>query len=140
MPVGSSASRMSGRLTTARRLLAKRLAGRGVTLAGGALAATLSQGAATASVPRALVAATVKAVTVAGSGPTAAGVISAKVLSITEGVLKTMFLKKLKFVTGALVVSSLLFAGLITKMSGPALAARATARSPKVPRRREALG
>ena len=110
---------LSSRLATARRLLAKRLARAGVTPVCAALAALLSQGAASA-VPKALAAATVKAVTAAASGKVAAAAVSAQVLSITEGVLKAMLLKKLKVATAALVLSGLLLAGLVTTMSGPA--------------------
>src|SRR5262249_49623855 len=46
---------LSGRLTTARRMLAGRLARRGLTISGGALAAILSEGAASACVPKSLV-------------------------------------------------------------------------------------
>src|SRR5262249_1633609 len=71
---------LSGRLTTARRMLAGRLARRGLTISGGALAAILSEGAASACVPKSLVLSTAKAAAAVAAGQTAApGAISAKV-------------------------------------------------------------
>jgi RNA polymerase sigma factor (sigma-70 family) len=90
---------LSGRLTTAGRLLAKRLARYGFALSGGALAAALSQGAASASVPASLMVATVQAATAIAVGGASLGVVSAKVLALEEGVLKAMFLSKLKITT-----------------------------------------
>jgi len=84
-------------------VLAKRLAQRGVALSGGALAAVLSQEVASAGVPSPLVSSTIKAVTLVAVGKAAStGVISANVAALTEGVLKAMYLTKLKI--GAAVV------------------------------------
>jgi RNA polymerase sigma factor (sigma-70 family) len=90
IPEGSVASR----LARARALLAKRLAQRGVVLSG-TVAAALSAGSASASVPPVLVASTIKATSLLVAGR-AAGVVSAKVAALTEGVVKAMFLSKLK--------------------------------------------
>jgi RNA polymerase sigma factor (sigma-70 family) len=87
---------LSGRLTTARRLLAKRLAHHGLALSGGALMAALSPSAASACVPLPLVTSTVQAATAVAAGQAAAGVVSAKVAALAEGVLKAMFVTKLK--------------------------------------------
>jgi RNA polymerase sigma factor (sigma-70 family) len=107
-PLGTVASR----LARARALLAGRLARRGVTLAGGALAAVLCEGAATACVPPPLAVATVQAAAlVAADKAVPAGVISAPVAALTEGVVKGMFLTKLKVVTAVLV--TIAAAGLI---------------------------
>src|SRR5262249_57149609 len=54
---------LSSRLTTARGLLARRLARRGLPLSGGALAAVLSANAASACVPASVMASTIKAAT-----------------------------------------------------------------------------
>jgi RNA polymerase sigma factor (sigma-70 family) len=97
IPVGT----LSGRLTTARGLLARRLARRGLTLSGGALAAALAPGAASACVPAPLVATTVVAAT--------AGAVSAPATALVEGVLKAMWVKKLKITTAALLAVGLLF-------------------------------
>jgi RNA polymerase sigma factor (sigma-70 family) len=102
------AGTLSGRLTTARRLLAKRLARHGLAVPGGALAATLFQNAASACVPSPLVGSTVKAAILLAAGQAApAGLVSAKVAALTEGVLKTMLLTKLKIATAVLLVGVL---------------------------------
>src|SRR5262245_14060918 len=93
---------LSGRLTTARRLLAKRLARHGVALSAGALAAVLSQHAAAAGVPAPLVVPTVQAAALLAAGETAAGLVSAKVAALTEGVLKAMLMTRLRVTAGVL--------------------------------------
>jgi RNA polymerase sigma factor (sigma-70 family) len=104
---------LSGRLSRARALLAKRLARRGVSLSGGALAAVLTEKAASASVPAPLVGSTVKAAIGFAAGPTAAtGLIPVRVALLTEGVLKTMLLNRLKTTLTALLAAGLLGAGL----------------------------
>jgi RNA polymerase sigma factor (sigma-70 family) len=97
---------LSGRLTTARRLLAGRLARHGLQLSGGALATALTANAASAGVPRLLVTATVK---------TATGVVSTPVAALTEGVMKALLFSRLKIATGVLLLSALAAgAGLLT--------------------------
>ena len=91
IPEGSVASR----LARARAMLAKRLTQRGVVFSGGSVAAVLSAGSASASVPPALVASTIKAASLLAAGQ-AAGVVSAKVAALTEGVVKAMFVTKIK--------------------------------------------
>src|SRR5262249_3543072 len=59
---------LSGRLTTAHRMLAKRLSRSGVALSAGALAAVVSEGAASACVPPSLVVSTTRALTGIGAG------------------------------------------------------------------------
>lgn len=118
VPVGT----LSGRLTTARRELAARLARRGLALSGAALAVALSQGVASASVPAPLLTCTVKAGVAVATGPLAAGAVSAGALALTEGVLKTMFPSKVKSLV-VLVLVLLLGAG--GAIIGRALAAPA---------------
>src|SRR5262249_54536590 len=77
----------SGRRTTARRRLAARLTRRGLTLSVGALVATLAQGSASAAVPASLIASTVRAGEALALG-TAAGVVSASVVVLADGVAK----------------------------------------------------
>ena len=73
-------------------------------VSGGALAAVLSQNAASAGVPTSVVSSTIKAASLFAAGQAAAtGVISAKVAALTEGVLKAMLLTKLKIATAVLV-------------------------------------
>jgi RNA polymerase sigma factor (sigma-70 family) len=95
---------VSSRLATARKLLAGRLARYGVALSGGALAAVLTGKAASACVSGALAASTARvAVLAAGEGFTA-GAVPAQVLALTEGVVKTMFLMKLRAVVAVALV------------------------------------
>ncbi len=99
---------LSSRLAAARKLLARRLSRRGVVLTIGSLSAALGGGAVSAALPPALVESTVKAAVLTAAGPAAfAGVISTGVVSLTEGVLKAMFLTKLK--TGVLLLIALGF-------------------------------
>src|SRR5262245_35695043 len=110
IPEGSVASR----LARARALLAKRLTQRGVVWSGGSVVAALSAG--SASAPAALVASTIKAASLLAAGKAAAtGVFSAKVAALTEGVVKAMFVTKLKGVLTVVVVVAALAgaAGLI---------------------------
>jgi RNA polymerase sigma factor (sigma-70 family) len=97
---------LAGRLARGRKLLAKRLASRGVVLSAGPLAAVISQNAASAGVPASLTSSTVKAAAMVAAGrATVAGVVPAKVAALTEGVLKTMLLNKLKGVSVVLVLA-----------------------------------
>jgi RNA polymerase sigma factor (sigma-70 family) len=109
---------VAGRLSRARVMLAKRLAQRGVVLSGGALAAVLSQNVASASVPPSVVSSTIKAANAFAAGQAAAsGVISAKAVALTRGVLKTMLLTKLKIATAVLLVLSLAGLGVGNRMA-----------------------
>ena len=103
---------VSSRLARAREMLRQRLAGRGLALTVGSLAAALSQGAASAAVPAPLVGSTVQAATLFAAGKAAAaGIVSAKVVTITEGVLKAMFVTKLKIATAVLLTLGVLGSG-----------------------------
>jgi RNA polymerase sigma factor (sigma-70 family) len=91
---------LSGRLTRARALLARRVACRGTPVSTAALAALLARDA-SACVPPSLTARAVRAGTALAAGKAlteAAG--CSKVASLTEGVLKMLLLAKLKTVTG----------------------------------------
>jgi RNA polymerase sigma factor (sigma-70 family) len=123
---------VAGRLARARALLAKRLAQRGVTLSGAALAAVLSQEAA-AGVPAAVVLSTIKAAGLFAAGRAATGVISAKAVALTEGVLKSMSLTKLETV-----VAVMLVVGIIV-IPAAGLAYRAMAGEPGRSERQAAL-
>ncbi len=105
IPEGSVASR----LARARALLAKRLTQRGIVFSGGSVAAVLS-GSASASAPPVLVASTIKAASLMAAGQ-AVGVVSAKVAALTEGVVKAMFVTKIKSVLAVVVLVTALSGG-----------------------------
>jgi RNA polymerase sigma factor (sigma-70 family) len=92
---------LSGRLSRARGILARRLSRRGVVISGGALAAVIGQNAASAFVPPAVLAATLHAAKAFAAGSVASA-ISIQAAALAEGVLKTMLIAKLK--TGALML------------------------------------
>src|SRR5207302_1289422 len=72
---------------------------------GGSLAAVFSQNVASGGVPISVVSSTIKAASLGAAGQAAAtSVLSAKVVALTEGVLKAMFLHKIKSVMAVLVV------------------------------------
>ncbi len=120
---------VAGRLARARALLAKRLAQRGVTLSGGALAAVLARNAASAGAPISVVSSTLQAATLIATGHTAAaGAISVQVAALTEGVLKVMLMSKLKVVIAVLLVLGFLTTGATVLTLGTA-----TAQSDKPP-------
>ncbi len=95
---------LSGRLTSAHRRLAQRLARHGFTVSAGSLAALLSQSAASAGVPAPLVVSTVKVAALLAAGETAAAVVSAQVATLTEGVMKAMVMTKFKVTATVLLV------------------------------------
>ena len=127
IPEGSVASR----LARARALLAKRLTQRGVVLSGGSVVAVLPVAAASASAPPALVASTIKAASLLTASEAAAmGGISAQVAALTEGVVRAMFLAKLKTVTWTLALTVLVGLGGVALVPGsghPLAAGAATA-------------
>jgi RNA polymerase sigma factor (sigma-70 family) len=98
---------VSSRLSRGREMLRERLARRGVALSVPALAAVLADGA-DAAVPAALVAHTVEAGILYAAG---AGAVAAPVAALTEGVLKTMFLTRLKIATSVVLVLTVAVAG-----------------------------
>jgi RNA polymerase sigma factor (sigma-70 family) len=106
LPEGTVASR----LARARKMLSKRLARHGLAVSGGA-AVVLSQHTASASVPPSVLASTIKTTTVVAARRTATGVVSVKVAALAEGVLNTMFAKKIIGVAGLLLALGLLTAG-----------------------------
>jgi RNA polymerase sigma factor (sigma-70 family) len=123
---------LSRRLAEGRRLLAGRLSGRGMALSGGALAAVLSQGAASAQVPAALVVATARAAGLVAAGHLAA--VSAPVAVLTTGVLRAMFLAKAKVVFAAVVLVAALGAGGVAYRSDSVWAGQAEPPSKAKPR------
>ena len=99
-PVGT----IKSRLATAREKLRKGLNRRGLGPPAGILGSMLAAEAATAAMPRGLVEATVRSASWLATGRNAtAGTVSAAVATLTEGVLKTMVLTKVRM-TMALVL------------------------------------
>jgi RNA polymerase sigma factor (sigma-70 family) len=108
IPEGTLASR----LRTARTMLAKRLTDHGITLSAGALVAVLAQNVASACPRAAVVSSTIKAAPLFAAGQAAAAtIISANVAVLTEGVMHTMWLMKLKAVVAVAVVMSFVATG-----------------------------
>src|SRR5581483_3438851 len=89
--------------------------------AAGALAAALAGEAASAHVPGPLAASTARAAALAAEGLLAAGAVPAGVVALTEGVIKTMLLNKLK-AFAAVVLVLVVGAGLagLARGTGPA--------------------
>jgi serpin B len=125
---------VAGRLSRARDVLRGRLARRGITLAGVAVAAVLEKDAA-AAVAIALIHTTVKMGLLIETGVAAAGV-PVSVATLVEGVIRTMFVSKLKFV-GAVVLGLCLFSAVGGALLSGLKAEPPTASNPPVtnPRR-----
>ncbi|HEV3118670.1 MAG TPA: sigma-70 family RNA polymerase sigma factor, partial [Gemmataceae bacterium] len=110
LPEGTVATRLS----TARTMLAKRLARHGLTASGGTLGLMLSQNAASATVPAVVASTTIKAASYFAAGRLAAsGALSAKAVALSRAVLKTMLLSKLKIGTAVVMVVAVLSAGAV---------------------------
>ena len=120
VPEGTVASR----LATARTMLAKRLARHGLAVSGGALAALLSENAVATGVPALVMSSAIKTVSLLATGQ-AAGVVSHKVAFLAEGVLKTMFLTKIKTAIATLLVAGIIGTG-ATGLAYRAIAAGAS--------------
>ncbi len=100
------------RLAWARQRLRSRLARRGVALSAGALVTLLAGKASAARVPAQLVLNTVQAATLGAAGKAVtAGVISARVVALSQGVLQTMFMTRLKMVALVLLTVGILGSG-----------------------------
>jgi RNA polymerase sigma-70 factor (ECF subfamily) len=94
--LGCPEGSLSSRLARARAMLAKRLVRHGLAVSAGSLTAVLAQRGASASVSSLVVSSTIKSAALIVAGRAAANGISPKVAALTEGVLKAMFLTKLK--------------------------------------------
>jgi RNA polymerase sigma factor (sigma-70 family) len=103
---------VSSRLARAREMLRRRLTRRGLSFAMGPLVAMLSRDAVGASVPASLLDSTIHAAHLCAAGKAAAPLVSSKVAALTQGVLKIMFLSKLKIVTAIVFCLGLAVSGL----------------------------
>ncbi len=90
----------SCRLQQARELLQSRLARRGITLSAGAVTLALFEGTAAAAVSPALASTTVQALSLIAAGSALSGPVAA----LSQGVVQSMFITKLK-ITAALIVT-----------------------------------
>jgi RNA polymerase sigma factor (sigma-70 family) len=102
---------LSSRLATARRMLAGRLTRRGYGLSAAAMTALLAEQATASSLPQPLITVTVQSAATFAAGASAAAV-SSNVILVTEGVLKAMFLTKVKTVTAVFVLMAVLGGGI----------------------------
>ncbi len=101
---------LSSRLNRGRRMLAKRLGRRGVTLSSVALGAALTAHAAAAAVPAGLAAATTKTAVLLAAG---AGVVPASVAALMDAALKSLLLNKVAALA-SLIVAVVLGTGVLT--------------------------
>jgi RNA polymerase sigma factor (sigma-70 family) len=106
--LGWSKSTLLRRLQEARAALGRRLARRGVVWPAALSAVLLSDCVESAALPPGLLGSTVEAAACDAAGKAAAaGVIPAKVVALTEGVLNAMFLTRLRMVAAVLVAATL---------------------------------
>jgi RNA polymerase sigma factor (sigma-70 family) len=92
---------LSKRLTKSRELMRVRLARRGLGISAGLLGTVLTQHAGAGTVAGTLLHSTIKAASTLVAGCAATSAISVKVAALTQGVVKTMMLTKLKAFTCA---------------------------------------
>jgi RNA polymerase sigma factor (sigma-70 family) len=128
-PVGTVRSRLS----RARERLRARLTRRGFAPTAGVLGASLAAGEAPAAVPAPLFESTIKAALGVAAGRAAAGLASATAVALTEGVLRTMFLGKLKLLATVVVAVGAVATGAgVLAYQDPAPEARPRA-APRIP-------
>jgi RNA polymerase sigma factor (sigma-70 family) len=111
LDLGCAEGTVASRLARARTVLAKRLTRQGLVLSGGGLAVLLSESAASAALPSSLLSSTIQAAGAYGAGKVAAGVISTNVIALTQGVLRAMFLTKLKMAAVVLLTVAIVGVG-----------------------------
>ncbi len=128
LQLGLPEGTLSSRLATARKTLARRMAGYGAAVTAGTLEVLFASEACAACVPASLLSSTIQA---------ASGTIPASVAALTEGVLKAMLLAKLKPTAMAFLVATCLSVGAVTltygagNEPGPKATPSATAKADK---------
>jgi RNA polymerase sigma factor (sigma-70 family) len=116
---------LSSRLTTGRQLLARRLGRYGLAVSGAVVAAALSQQAASAAVRTCLVTTAVKVAALTAAGESTVDFLSTQALVLSQGVMKTMLLDKLKVIS--LVCLGLVLGSLCAGIGVPKLKAQPAA-------------
>jgi RNA polymerase sigma factor (sigma-70 family) len=106
--LGCPKGTVAGRVARARVLLRKRLTRRGIALPAALAALTVTPASASALVPATLVQSALRAGMLFAAGQSTAGVVSAHVLALSEGVLRVMFWNKLKLTTAVVLALSAL--------------------------------
>ncbi len=102
---------LANRLATARRRLADRLRKRGIALSGGALAATITSNSAHASVPATLISQVSDYARTIAAGASVVGAVSTHAIQLSEGVMRMLFLTKLRKLTACAVAALVLACG-----------------------------
>jgi RNA polymerase sigma factor (sigma-70 family) len=102
---------VSGRLARARDVLRGRLIRRGLALPSVGFAFVLTKASASAAVPAPLLASTFRAASVFAAGNLAAGGVPASVATLTQGVLHTMMMTKLRLAVVLTAVAGLVLTG-----------------------------
>ncbi len=114
--LGCPVATISTRLTKARSLLAARLRRQGVVLSAATLGVLLSQNAASAAVPAALVASTLQTASVVAIGQVASvSLAPSQMIALAKGAVKSMVFVNLKTAAAGLVVLATLGLGLQTE-------------------------
>jgi RNA polymerase sigma-70 factor (ECF subfamily) len=119
-PCGTVASR----LASGRKLLASRLARYGLCLAAATGLQNFARGALAPAIPKPLLSSTVKAAAMVAAGQELARLMSAKVLLLTERVVKSMFIAKLKTLAMSVLALALVGGGGGVLWSRPAVTAQ----------------
>ncbi len=130
--LGCPEGTVASRLMRARTMLAKRLARQGFAVSEASVACVLSQGVASASAPASVVTSTIKAVSLSATGQAVScGLTSAKVVALTEEVVKAMFVSKIKSLMSVMLVGGMVLGGVGTGVglsTGGAAVAQSEAR------------
>ncbi|MBY0524023.1 MAG: sigma-70 family RNA polymerase sigma factor [Gemmataceae bacterium] len=116
LPRGSIAKRLAG----AQERLRQRLVGRGLALSGGSLVAKMTETGSAAVVSPGLIDSTVTAAVSFAAGSVASGLASLSATALAEGVMKTMFVAKLKAVVAVGVALGIAVGGGLFAYSGMA--------------------